>query len=261
MKKRRMCLIAALFLISFIFGGNVSYSDDQSKQEELYKKALSLKDEGDYNGAHEILKKLISESPNISKYEISYVDTVLDQSLELKNSNNSEWKTKAKEAGSKIKMLYRTNLNNADYYLIWAKYSWIIESRKESNVSKALEKAFYFKPNYSYAYIVKGDIYYGLARSSNSSGHEPQPGTAAALAWNPEDSKRSLAETAKSAYEAAISSPDIDNNKKAYVHYKLGELENQIFSNKENAKKNWEKTVALTPDTKFGKLAKEHLGK
>lgn len=264
MKKGKICLLEVFVLASLIFvlaslifGGNVSYSDDQSKQEELYKKAISLKDEGDYNGAYEILKKLVSESPNIIKYEISYVDTVLDQCLELKNSNNSEWKTKAKEAGDKIKLLYRTSVGNADYYLVYAKYSWIVESKRESNIFKALDKAFYFKPNYTYANIVKGDIYSGLAKNANVL---EQPMDSVTLTGGASaNTKHMLAMTAKTSYESALSSSDIDDKKKAYVHYKLGELEYQILGNKADAKANWEKAVAISPDSKIGKLSKKRL--
>lgn len=253
----------ACLLVSIILGRmSIVYSEDsaiQTKQEDLYLKALTLKDNGEYDAAYEILKKLTAEAPNIGKYEISYVDILLDQSRTMKEAKDSVWKQKAKEAWYKIKMLYRANLNNADYYLIWAKCSWIAESKKESNIYKALEKAFHYKPNYFYAHIIKGDIYSGLAQ--NASPIEQATDTTALTGGSSTNTRHLLAMEAKSAYEAALSAADIGGIKKAYIYYKLGEIEERFLGNKEAANAIWKKALAISSDSRWGKLAKESMGK
>lgn len=226
------------------------------ESEELYKKAIILIEGSDYDAAYDILKKLISENPDNNKYQLSYADTILDQCVVMKMANNSLWKLKAKEGGAKIKALSRKMSVNADYYLAYAKYLWIAETRKESNIYKTIDKALYYKPDYPYAYIVKGDIYFGLARDFNPI---EQQMDSAALTGSPVSTKSSLADTALASYTKALASPDLNDRKKAYVYYKMGELEYQILSNSTRARANWEKAVSLSPDSKTGELAKKRL--
>jgi len=233
------------------------YKKIQEVQQERYANALTLKAEGDYDAAYDILKKLVSENPNNNNYQISYIDALLEQIIVMKRPDNSEWKVKVKEAKDKIKLLYPTNAANADYYLIYAKYSCIVETKRESNILKALDKAFFLKPNYLDAYIVKGDIYFSLAKNSDVL---EQPKDSVALTGGASaNTKHMLAMTAKTSYESALSSSGIDDKKKAYVHYKLGEFEYQILGNKADAIANWEKAVAISPDSKIGKLSRKRL--
>lgn len=261
MISKKIYFYVVCFSIGFMFlNVNIACAEElnvQAKQDELYTKALTLKEDGDYDAAYEILKKLVDENPNVSKYELSYIDTVLDQSLIMKESGNSLWKVKAKEVGHRIKKIYSTHTRNADYYLVYAKYSWIIEARREAHIFKALDKAFYFKPGYSMAYILKGDIYFD--RAKNASPYEPPVDNA--LAGSSLPPRHSLAKEAKNSYESALSDPTLDNKRKAYVFYKIGELESQILGNKEAAKTSWEKAATLSPDSKAGKLARERLGR
>ncbi len=227
------------------------------ESEELYKKALALHEDGNYEAADEIFKKLINADPGNNKYQTGHIDTLLEQILILKEAKNPEWETKAKDAGSKIKFLHRANVSNADYYLVYAKYSWIIETKKESNISKALEKAFYFKPNYCNAHITKGDIYLGLAKVSSTT---VQTADSTSLTGGGSVyPKYSLGMIAKSAYESALSCPDLSNKKKAHIYYQLGELEIFALGDKEKAKASWEKAVSFSPDSRAGKSAKERL--
>lgn len=238
-------------------GASKQKADVQSPEsEELYKKAIILIDGSDYDAAYDILKKLITENPDNNKYQLSYADTVLEQCIVMKMANNSLWKLKAKEGGSKIKALSRKMSGNADYYLAYAKYLWLAETRKESNIYKTIDKALYYKHDYPYAYIVKGDIYFGLARDFNP---VEQQMDSAALTGSPVSTKSSLADTALASYTKALASPDLNDRKKAYIYYKIGELEYQILSNNSRARANWEKAVSLSPDSKTGELAKKRL--
>jgi tetratricopeptide (TPR) repeat protein len=259
MISKKMYFVVVCFCVSFIvWSVNIACAEElnvQAKQDELYTKALTLKEDGDYDAAYEILKKLVDENPNVSKYELSYIDTVLDQSLIMKESGNSLWKVKTKEVGTRIKKIYSTHTRNAYYYLVYAKYSWIIEARREAHIYKALDKAFYFKPGYGNAYILKGDIYFDRAKNASTNEQiDVVMGTHA-------PSRDSLAKEARNSYESALSDSNLNNKRKAYVLYKIGELESQILGNKEAAKTSWEKAATLSPDSKAGKLARERLGR
>ncbi|MEW6419126.1 MAG: hypothetical protein AB1480_13580 [Nitrospirota bacterium] len=278
MKKSIFYFTVVSFVISALFAGYI-YSAEQTEQipkteqadvekkekssapvisnEDLYKKAIDLKDNGKYDAAIEILKKLVAENPNNSSFEISYVDAVLDKIQYLKETQNPDWQANIKEVATRLKSLYPKNKQNADYYIIHAKYAWIIEARRESHISKALEKALYFKPGYAEAYILQGDVYLDKAIK----GGDEESDQSASLSHAPQPAGSSLAYQAKTAYEKALSGANLNDKRKAYVFYKLGNLENQIFGKKDAAKANWEKAVSLAPDSKAGQSAKQQLSK
>ena len=270
MKKMNKYFRVFFLLINLIiFGLGISYSEEsdkikkedignagsKEKQKELYEKALFLMDEGDYDVAIEIFQNLKRENPNVSEYELGYLDTIIEQSIALKESHNPEWNTKVREVGSKIKSFYLTYSTNAYYYLVYAKYSYLVEAKRQSHIFKALEKAFYYKPHYPYGLIVKGDIYFGLAKSAEPSNQMEVK----SVGMEPIDSRQSLGMTAKTSYKSALSTTDLTNKKQAYIYYKMGDLENEIFGDKEAAKAAWEKAVSLAPDSRAGKIASTRL--
>jgi tetratricopeptide (TPR) repeat protein len=266
MKKMNNYFWIFFLLATFSISGlGISYSEEpdkikkedignagsKEKQKELYEKALVLRDEGDYDAAIENFQRLKIENPNVSEYEMGYLDTLIEQSLALKESNNPGWRTKVREIGGKIKSLYNTYSTNADYYLVYAKYSYLVEAKRQSHIFKALEKAFYYKPHYTSGLIVKGDIYFGLAKNAEPSDQMEVK----SVGMEPIDSRQSLGMTAKTSYKSALSATDLPNRKQAYIYYKMGDLENEIFGNREAAKAAWEKAVSLSPDSRAGKIA------
>lgn len=242
--------------VSSVFLGIDPARSEETKQEELYKKALSLKNDGDSDSAVEILSKLLAENPAVGKYEIGHLDTVIDQCITMKGLNNSAWKVKAKEMGNKIKLIQARESTNADYWLVYAKYSWLVETRRDKHITKALEKALFYKPGYAEAYILKGDIYFDLAKKADP--NEKQDDNSFTGGSGISD-RHSQALTARSSYEAALLSSNMDNKRKAYIYNKMGDLKYQIFSDTAAAKKDWERAASLSPDSRAGKLAGEKL--
>lgn len=246
MNKIRKYYLLYVLIVFFIVGIGTAYSeeaDTKENQEVLYLKALSLKEDWNYDDALIILKKLVDEYPENSVYELGYLDTLLDQLVQEKAAGNKSWNKNLRELQVKIKAIHGKNSSNADYYLVWAKYSWLVETKRESNIFKALEKAIYMKPNYSEAYILKGDIYFDRAKNTGV-----------------EDAARRInAEEAKASYASALSIINISDKRKAYVFYRTGELETQLFGNKDAAKTNWAKAAILAPDSKISKLVQERL--
>lgn len=276
MKKSFISFIGVIFILSVSFSATIYSAEsgsqtDQGKiaeeeriatlpsdSEELYKKAIALKDDGNYDAASEILKKLVAENPDISKYEISYIDVRLDQAIFLKETQNPDWRSNLKDLGHRLKALYAKNTKNPDYYLIHAKYAWIVEAKRVSHISKAIEKALYYNPGYPEAYILQGDVYFDQARKA---GTDDQLDQTSSLSYAPHSTKHTLAYKAKTDYEKALSDAKLNEKRKAYVLYKIGNLEYQIFNNKEMAKINWEKAASLAPDSKAGQLAKQQLSR
>ena len=156
-----------------------------------------------------------------------------------------------------IKTMLAANAGNGDYWVIYAKYSWLIEANRETHITKALQKAFYYKPNNPEAHIVQADYHFDKAREAR--GDNRQNTMMQGVGTNTETDKLNLGKISKSSYEAALPG-NLSDARKAYIYYKLGNLEEQIFQEKTNAKKDWEAAVKLAPDSKTGKLAKQRLG-
>ena len=249
-------------LVGLIFGVvNIGYSEDtphQASLDELYQKAIALKEVGDNNAALDIFKKIANDS---SKNQIRHTDILVEQGIIMKDMNMPTWKLPAKEAAYKIKLLYKTNYNNPEYWLVYAKYAALVN--KERHVYGAFQKAFFFKPDYVEGYIAKGTVYTYLAKNTDPS----ESTTSSAIGYedvhvSKENSvSYNRGKVAKESYEIALKNSTLDNDRKAYIHYKIGELEMNILSDKEEAVKNWKKAVELSPDSMYGKKSAELLSK
>lgn len=259
-KKRYIVLVWLLMLAVFCGAktGSANEATPQIIQDELYDKAMALKEEGNNNGALDVLKKIMDE--NLSKDVLKYTDALIEQCMIMKDANNPVWKTRAIDASQKVKMLYRTNFTNPEYWLVYAKFSALVN--KERHVNGAFKKAFYFKPDFIKGYIVKGDLYYYLAKNMDpSSSYTSSSITGETTETNDKsNSPRYVAGiNARDAYSVAVNSSTLDNKKKSSLFYKLGELEFIILSNKPAAISNWEKAVELDAESVYGKRAKERL--
>jgi len=260
-EKSYLAVVVALICLAFAgVGAALAAGSSPEDQEASYRKLEALMEDGEYDAAYTIAKKLADENSDSNKYKIAYIDVILEQSRSMKEMNNPGWTGKALEAKGKIKAIQAANARNADFFLVYAKYSWIAEARREKHITGALEKAFYFKPNYVNNYIVKGDIYSGLAKNSSSL-EQPPADTTSLTGGQPVQTKNMIAMTAKAAYNSALASPDISNKKRAYVLLKLGDLEDQSLGDKTEARASWEKAASLSPDSRIGKAASERLKK
>ena len=261
------CLLAVFVAVCLAFASGAFAADQntpdtgyeayKAKLEERYRQATSLKENGDYDAALAILQQLTDENQGMVKYEIARLDTLLDQSRDMKEANNKAWKLNATQTGHRIKTMLTANAGNGDYWVIYAKYSWLIEANKETHITKALQKAFYYKPNNPEAYIVQADYHFYKAREARVD--NKQNTMMQGVGTNTDTDKFSLGKIAKTSYEAALTG-NLSDVRKAYIYYKLGNLEEQIFQEKANAMKDWEVAVKLAPDSRTGKLAKQRLG-
>lgn len=253
-----------LWLISFVLGvSHIVYgeSSPQATQDELYRKAIALKEVGDNNAALDIFQKFTKDT---SKDQLSYANILVEQGIIMKDAKNPAWKVKAKEAAYNIKVLYKANLNNPDYWMVYAKYAALVN--RERHVYGAFKKAFFYKPDYTEGYIVKGDIYMYLAKNT-----EPEETVMSTSITDDLTTMRTTGQDifvrsikgkeAKEAYKTALTNQNLDNTRKAYIYYKIGDLEMLIFSNKDEAVRNWKKVIEIAPDSVYGKKANELLSK
>ncbi|MEK6621527.1 MAG: hypothetical protein AABZ13_03500 [Planctomycetota bacterium] len=251
-----------LFLIGFVLCiASDGYAEDashQSAQDELYNKAIALKDVGDGRAALDIFEKLENDS---RENQIRHTDILVEESIIMKGMNMPAWATKAKEAGYKIKLLYKANYAEYNYWLVYAKYCALVNN--ERDVYGALKRMFYFKPNYVENYIAKGLLYTYLAKNTDPSEtiSSPTIGYTDGTVSKDNSVRYSRGREAKEAFQTALNNSALSDDRKAYVHYKMGELEINVLSDKDEAVRNWKKTLALSPESVYGKKASALLSK
>ncbi len=260
---KKSCILLAWIIAIVVFYetkiSNAEESTAQVTQDDLYEKAMSFKEESKHNEAMDILKKFM----DASKDELKNTDALIEQCILMKDMGNPTWKSKAREAQQKVKILYRANYSKPEYWLIYAKFAALVD--EENHLNGAFKKAFFFKPNYAEGYIAKGDLYSYFARNTSHASTVPNSSvtgktTSTIRTRGKENSVRYVrGEKAKDAYNIALNSLDMDNQKKAYVFYRLGELECIILTNKAESIRNWKKAVELDPGSIYGKRAKARL--
>lgn len=259
MKMKRICILFVWFIAIAAFYemkiSNAGESTAQLAHGSLYEKAMFLKEDGKSDEAISMFSKFM----DASKDELKRTDAMLEQCMIMKDMKAPAWKYKAKEAQQKVKILYRSHYLNPEYWLVYAKFAALIN--RERDVYGAFKKAFFYKPDYPEGYIVKGDLYGYLAKNTDPS--ESTVSTSIDSAYEPVSKENSArynkGKEAKKSYEIALRNSTLGNDKKAYIHYKIGTLEMDILSNKEDAIRNWKKTAELSPDSIYGKKSVELL--
>lgn len=259
MTMKKTCILLVWLIAIVVFyetkTSNAEESITQLAHDDLYKKAMFLKEEGKSDEAINTFNKFVE----VSKDELKRTDAMLEQCMIMKDMKAPAWKYKAKEAQQKVKILYRSHYLNPEYWLVYAKFAALIN--RERDVYGAFKKAFFYKPDYPEGYIVKGDLYGYLAKNTDPS--ESTVSTSIDSAYEPVSKENSArynkGKEAKKSYEIALRNSTLGNDKKAYIHYKIGTLEMDILSNKEDAIRNWKKTAELSPDSIYGKKSVELL--
>lgn len=261
MKMKRIGILSVWFIAIAAFYemkiSNAGESTAQMAQGNLYEKAMFLKEAGKSDEAISMFSKFMDASND----ELKRTDAMLEQCMIMRGMKIRAWKSKAKEAQQKVKILYRTNYTNPEYWLVYAKFAALVNA--ERDVYGAFKKAFFYKPGYPEGYRVKGDLYSYLANKTDPS--ESTASTAIGYEEVPVRKENSVryqkGKEAKESYEMALSNSTLDNDRKAYICYKIGVLEMDVLSNKEDAAKNWKKAVELSPASMYGKKSAELLSK
>ena len=165
--KRNIILLVWLTIIIVFCGRKMITANEtamQMSQKELFENAMSLKEEGKNDAAMDMLKKIMDTCGND---ELKYTDAMIEQCLIMRDMNNYSWKMKAVEAQRKVKILYRANYSNPEYWLVYAKFAALVD--KEDHLEGAFKKAFFYRPSYIEGYLLKGDLYSYFAKNTNPS--------------------------------------------------------------------------------------------
>ena len=244
MKNFRMCavIIAVLMAVSF---ASQTWALDQSQEEE-YRKARRLLTESKTKKAMSIFTDLAKDNSSSFKIRLGIIDTNIEEARILKSGKKDGWKNKIYAAFGDLKSIFRANATSPEIYLSFAKCYWVNNRFLKAN--KSIKKALYYKPGYTEAFILRGDMFSRKAEY---------------LRINPDDSdseyeKRQAVRTAKLSYEKALSGNDIDTYTQALVNYKLG---NFLTKNGYKTKgiEYLDKAVELSPDSFWGKKSRERL--
>lgn len=229
--------------------GQVACRPDEG--ENLYKQAITLKEDLQYDDASAILKKLAAQNSETYKYQIQYVDTLLEQIIEGKRTNDSSWESKAKEA----QLIISNYAGNPKFYLIYTKYIVIIDQLRGKDPYHYLSKAANYRvdANDPWTKIITGDIYFWLARYTKRDSSANAGGANLFVASSYQSDELSL--KAKSFYEGALATPNITANTEAYIYYRMGELEYWLIGTPDTAKGYWAKTVAISNGGRIAEMA------
>jgi tetratricopeptide (TPR) repeat protein len=232
------------------------YDANKANTGEMYHQAIALKENGDYESSLAILQKLISANRGSVQYQIAWLDVILEQGRDMKDNRTPGWESKAIEAGRSIKLMRGANAGNGDYWIIYAKYSILVETKNEGHITKALRKAFFIKPNNPEAYITQADYYFDSARQIQTDpGQQYGMNT---MGSDTSETKANMTKSARDSYEAALAGP-VSDARKAYILLRMGDMEARILGNREAAKNYWDRAAKLAPAARSGKLAAQRL--
>ena len=173
--------------------------------------------------------------------KLAQVDTLLKEANKLKSAANPEWKTKNKQIFRLLKEALRIKRKSPEVYLYYAKaYYMAKNSIKAAN--KYLNRALSYRRNYVEAFMFRGDIYYDFAKNrAQKKSH-----------------KKKYGKPAYKAYESAAKATQ-DNNLKAMMYFKIGNIYFEFFEDGKKAKKWWQKAAEIAPKSTGANLANAKL--
>lgn len=249
---KSLFLVCMMVLVTVVVPKSWSLDSDQ---EAEYQKAQVLLKEGKLEDALSIFTKLAKDNPSDLRVRLGVIDTTIEQAGVLKTNKNPDWERKVYQAFGDLKNLYISNRSSPEIYLSFAKCYWVNDRLQKAE--KSLQKAFYFRPNYTEAYIFKGEMYLEEAKKIGI-GMQVMEGEAGRT-----EAKKSFEDyktKAKKSFEQALSiSSDLDNETKANVYLNLGDVYHHLYNQRDQAREQWNNAVSLSQEGFWGKKAQERL--
>jgi len=187
-------------------------------------------------------KKIIYKTADQNiQSRLARIDALLIEVNQLKKAANPEWKTKNKELFRLLKETLRIKRNSPEVYLYYAKAYYVAkDSIKAAN--KYIERALRYRRNYVEAFMFRGDIYYNYAKNQAQKKRH----------------KKKYGKPAYKAYESAAKATQ-DNNLKAMMYFKIGNIFFEFYEDSKKAKKWWQKAAGIAPKSKGANFANEKL--
>ena len=180
------------------------------------------------------------------EYKLSEIDPILNKVKKLKASGNVQWEVEYKQVMRQLKAIYAQYPTSPFVYYYYAKVYGAVDDIRKAD--KSLEKALYYDSKFKEALILKGDINYDYGIKI--------PLTA----FRGISKRNKLGIIAQEAYEAAANIEQ-DNNSKAMLYFKIGNVYAELSSNKERAEQYWQKATSVAPQSEAAQLAYKKLRK
>lgn len=225
-------------------------NNSSNKKEDDYQHALNLLQEDKYDDTIAILTGLAVNNVD-PKYHFPLIEALLAKSEIMKESGDSGWESVAKSAQERIKGLLSLNSTNADYWILYAKFSSLVGSERGTN--NAIQKYFFYliKSDNEKEFLFQGNNYFqsaiSLQERADSSGFEKEI--------------KNMGIKARNAYKSALDIKDLSNEIKSEVYFMLGYLEEQIFRDWFEADKFWKQAISIAPKSKWAMFAQIRLNK
>jgi TolB-like protein len=191
-------------------------------------------------------KPVRKKSRSDVEYKLSKIDPILKKVKQIKATGDIQWKIKYKQMMQQLKAIYAQHPNSPFVYYYYGKaYASVDEIRR---ANKSLDKAVYYDSKFKAALILKGNINYNYGKKI--------PLTA----FRGKSKRNKLGIIAQRAYEAAANIEQ-NNNSKAMLYFKIGNVYAELSYSKEKAEQYWQKAVSIAPQSKAAQLAYKKIRK
>lgn len=180
------------------------------------------------------------------EYKLSEIDPIIKKVEQLKATGNVQWEVKYKQMLQQLKAIYAQYPSSPFVYYYYAKVYVSVDDIRRAD--KSLEKALYYDSKFKEALILKGDINYDYGKKI--------PLTA----FRGISKRNKLGIISQEAYEAAANKEQ-DNNSKAMLYFKIGNVYDELSDSKERAEQYWQKAVSIAPQSEAAQLAYKKLRK
>ncbi len=180
------------------------------------------------------------------EYKLSEIDPILKKGEQIKAAGNAQWKIKYKQMMQKLKAIYAQYPSSPFVWYYYGKaYASVDEIRR---ANKSLDKAVYYDSKFKDALILKGNINYNYGKKIPLTG------------FRGKSKRNKLGIIAQKAYEAAANIEQ-NNNSKAMLYFKIGNVYAELSDSKERAEQYWQKAVSIAPQSRAARLAYKKLRK
>jgi len=180
------------------------------------------------------------------EYKLSEIDPILKKVEQLKAAGNVQWEVKYKQMMQQLKAIYAQYPSSPFVYYYYAKVYVSVDDIRRAD--KSLEKALYYDSKFKEALILKGDINYDYGKKIPLTG------------FRGISKRNKIGIIAQEAYEAAANIEQ-DNNSKAMLYFKIGNVYAELSDSKERAEQYWQKAVSIAPQSSAAELANKRLRK
>lgn len=171
---------------------------------------------------------------------LSTIDPLIEELKRLKDAGNPQWKIVNRNMFVSLKLALHDYPYSSEVYYYYARAYYLHGNWK--GASKFLHKTFYYDPHNVDALIFKGDMNYDYGKKSG---------------WYVASRLR-LDMTAREAYEAAANLIE-DDQLKAEIYLKIGNVYADLSRDNKNAKRYWQKCISIAPDSQAAQLANQRL--